>query len=114
MMASKIAAVLALAIVAMIMVSGGSAQQDSVGDLGLAARQDDLDSYWLDTRVWAEYGYRPYAKVHTTRFMSSLPSNWTGRTSYSWGMNSPSTLSAPWEGGPSTGPVQLTKYGTWH
>jgi hypothetical protein len=102
---------LAVALMLLLGSSVGLAQQDSVGDLGLAARQDDLDSFWLETRNWYWYGYRPHA-VHLSRFDSNLP-NWnTGTSGYSFGINEPAG-NAPWQGGPST-PFQLTKHGTWH
>ena len=41
---------LLLGTVTLLWVSGGSAQQDSVGGLNSVVRQDDLDSYWLDTQ----------------------------------------------------------------
>jgi hypothetical protein len=103
---------LSVSAAALLCVSGGAAQQDSVGDLGLTVRQGDLDSFWLDQRNWLSYGYRPYTKVHLTRFMGNLPSWSAGRNSYSFGMNE-SAGDAPWEGGPPT-KFQMTKYGTWH
>jgi hypothetical protein len=107
------ALVLSLAAATVLWVSGGSAQQGSVGDLGLTVRQDNLDSYWLDQRNWISYGYRPYSKVHLTRFMGNLPT-WSsaGGKGYSFGINE-SAGDAPWEGGPPT-QFQMTKYGTWH
>jgi hypothetical protein len=120
----KTTIVLLLAVVALCWVSGGSAQQptgtaqDSVGDLGLAVRQDDLDAYWLDTREWYSFGYRPYAKVHLSRFAPGLPS-WSSPAAattggYSFGINEQwGDTSAPWQGGQPE-KFQLTKYGTWH
>lgn len=58
---------LLLGTVTLLWVSGGSAQQDSVGGLNNVVRQDDLDSYWLDTNNWYWYGYRPYTKAHISR-----------------------------------------------
>ena len=108
----KMSVALVVALAALLRVSGGSAQQDSVGDLGLTARQDDLDSFWLDSRNWYWYGYRPYTKVHMSRFMGGMPTWSSGQNSYSFGINEPAG-NAPWEGGPKV-PFQLTKYGTWH
>jgi hypothetical protein len=102
----------ALAIVVLFSVSSGSAQQDSMGDTGLTVRQDDLDSFWLDTHNWYWYGYRPYTHVHTTRFAGSLPTWNAGKSGYSFGITEPAG-NAPWEGGPNV-PFQLTKGGTWH
>ncbi len=113
MTALKTAFVLTFAILALFWVSGGSAQQDSVGDLGLAVRQGDLDAYWLDTREWYWYGYRPYTKAHLSRFAPEMPTWSTARRGgYSYGINE-SPGDAPWEGGPKA-TFQLTKYGTWH
>lgn len=116
---------LLLAVGIFVFVSGGSAQQstsplqgsgtrqDSVGGLNIAVRQDDLDSYWLDTQNWYWYGYRPYTKVHISRYASSLPTWSAGsREGYSFGMNE-TAGNASWEGGPPA-KFQLTKYGTWH
>jgi hypothetical protein len=105
--------VLALVFTAGAFVSNGSAQQVAdPGDLGLAARQEDSDSYWLDSSTWLFYGYRPHlAKV--SRFAPSLPTWNAGQNGYSFGMNAPPN-NAPWQGGRSKDQVQLTKYGTWH
>jgi hypothetical protein len=106
--------VLFVVAVALLWISRGSAQQDSVGDLGLTVRQDDLDSFWLDNRNWYWYGYRPYTKIHISRFDPSLPT-WSSAAAsggYSFGINEPAG-NASWEGGPAT-KFQLTKYGTWH
>lgn len=108
----KSCAILALSLVVLLAVSGGSAQEGSVGDLGQTVRQDDLDSFWLDSRLWAFYGYRNYSKVHTTRFAGNMPSWSSGASSYSFGMNEPAG-NAPWEGGPKA-PFQMSKNGTWH
>ncbi|HEV8071243.1 MAG TPA: hypothetical protein VGP76_26245 [Planctomycetaceae bacterium] len=102
----------AFAIVFLLGASGGSAQQDSMGDTGLTVRQDDLDSFWLDTHNWYWYGYRPYTHVHTTRFAGNLPTWNTGKSGYSFGINEPAG-NASWEGGPNV-PFQLSKGGTWH
>src|SRR5579864_1702133 len=56
----KKAIVLSVLATILVCVTGGRAQQDSIGDLGLTVRQDDLDSYWLNTQNWLSYGYRPY------------------------------------------------------
>jgi hypothetical protein len=101
-----------LGIVLVLGVSGGFAQQDTVGDTRLLAEQDDLDSYWLDSRLWNWYGYRPYTKTHISRFEPSLPTWSTGTTGYSYGMNE-SAGNAPWEGGPPV-KFQLQNNGTWH
>ena len=102
----------AFAIVFLLSASGGSAQQDSMGDTGLTVRQDDLDSFWLDTQNWYWYGYRPYTHVHTTRFAGNLPTWNAGKSGYSFGINEPAG-NASWEGGPNV-PFQLSKAGTWH
>ena len=108
--------IVALIAVAALWMSPGAAQQDSVGDLGLAVRQDDLDSFWLDTHNWYWYGYRPSAKAHVSRFDSGLPA-WSSAAAsatggYSFGINEPAG-NASWEGGPNT-QFQLQKNGTWH
>jgi hypothetical protein len=108
--------IVALIAVAALWMSPGAAQQDSVGDLGLTVRQDDLDSFWLDSHNWYWYGYRPYTKAHISRFDSSLPS-WSSAAAsatggYSFGINEPPG-NASWEGGPNT-KFQLQKNGTWH
>ena len=66
------AAKLAVAAASLFFMSKGSAQQDTVGDFGLAVQQDNLDSFWLDNRNWAWYGYRSYIKA-PSRFAPSLP-----------------------------------------
>jgi hypothetical protein len=102
----------------LVLGSGAMAQQtsgtrtDSTGDLGLTVRQDDLDSFWLDTQNWYWYGYRPYSKVHLSRYAPSLPTWNTPGSGYSFGINE-GAGNAPWEGGPNV-PFQLTKNGTWH
>ena len=104
---------LLLGAVTLLWVSGGSAQQDSVGALGATVQQDDLDSYWLDSHNWYWYGYRPYTKAHISRFAPGLPTYYSGNSAgYSFGMNE-SAGNAPWEGGPPV-KFQLSKYGTWH
>jgi hypothetical protein len=110
------AIVLVVAAVSLVFMSRGSAQQDSMGDTGLSVRQDDLDSFWLDTHNWYWYGYRPYTKAHISRFAPSLPT-WSSAAAantggYSFGMNEPAG-NASWEGGPTT-KFQLDKNGTWH
>jgi hypothetical protein len=109
------AIVLAVAAASLFFMSRGSAQQDSVGDFGLTVRQDDLDSFWLDNRNWAWYGYRSYIKA-PSRFAPSLPT-WSSAAAatsggYSFGINEPAG-NQPWEGGP-TPKFQLEKNGTWH
>jgi hypothetical protein len=113
-----------LAVTSLVFVSGGSAQQSSqysgtrpgsVGGLNNMVRQDDLDAYWLDTRSWYWYGYRPYTKVHMSRYAPGIPGYTASegtRSGYSFGINE-SAGNAPWEGGPPV-KFQLTKYGTWH
>jgi hypothetical protein len=102
----------------LVLCSSGSAQQtsgtrrDSTGDLGLTVRQDDLDSFWLDTNNWYWYGYRPYTKVHLSRYAPGLPTWNTPGAGYSFGINE-GAGNEPWEGGPKV-PFQLTKHGTWH
>ena len=88
------AIVLLILVVALLWVSGGSAQQDGVGSQGIAAnlavRQDDSDAYWLDTNAWLEYGYRPHAVTPPTRFASTMPSYFAGSSSgYSFGTVTP-------------------------
>jgi hypothetical protein len=113
-----------LAVMSLAFVSGGSAQDSSqysgtqpgtVGGLNNTVRQDDLDSFWLDNKNWYWYGYRPYTKVHLSRYAPSMPTWYTpsrADSGYSFGINE-SAGNAPWEGGPP-GKFQLTKYGTWH
>jgi hypothetical protein len=128
MTGSKFLIVLFIAVVALCYVAGGSAQQvpqgqsgtaiDTTGDLYLTARQDDLDSFWTDTQNWYFYGYRPYTKVHLSRFTPGMPTwNSSAATTtggYSFGINEPwGQTSAPWQGG-SPQKFQLSKNGTWH
>jgi hypothetical protein len=113
----KNALISASAIFLILCASGGSAQQDSVGDVFSTTHKDDLDSFWADTQNWYWYGYRPYTHVHVSRFAGNLPT-WNSSAAaapgggYSFGINEP-TGNAPWEGGPKV-PFQLTKQGTWH
>jgi hypothetical protein len=119
--------VLLLAVVSLVFVSGGSAQDSvqssqysgtrpgSVGGLNNTVRQDDLDSFWLDNQNWYWYGYRPYAKVHMSRYAPGIPGYFASggtRGGYSFGINE-SAGNAPWEGGPPVN-FQLQKNGTWH
>jgi hypothetical protein len=113
----RIAIVVLTLVVAVLWVSGGSAQQDAVGPQGfstnLAVRQADSDAYWLDTNTWLEYGYRPHAVTPPTRYASAIPSYFAGsQGGYSFGTVTP-TPNAPWEGGPPA-KFQMTKYGTWN
>jgi hypothetical protein len=111
----KATTMLLVAVLALLWMSRGSAQQESLGDTGLTVRQDDLDSFWLDTNNWYWYGYRPYAKAHVTRYAPGLPA-WSATTpdrgGYSFGITEPAG-NQPWEGGPSP-KFQLSKGGTWH
>src|SRR5262245_903300 len=86
---------------------------DTMGDLSMRSRNEDLDSYWLDTSTWAFYGYRQHLQTYQTRFMSQLPSDFDGKNYYSWGMNQPQTI-APLSGGLNLNNVQIAKNGTWH
>jgi hypothetical protein len=120
----KLISFASLAVVSLAFVSGGSAQdssqysgtrEGSVGGLNNTVRQDDLDSYWLDSQNWYWYGYRPYTKVHLSRYAPGIPSYYSAegtRGGYSFGINE-SAGNAPWEGGPPV-KFQLTKNGTWH
>jgi hypothetical protein len=113
----KCAIIVATLAVAVLWVSGGSAQQEGVGTQGvapnLAVRQDDSDAYWLDTNTWLEYGYRPHAVTPPTRYASAIPSYFAGqRGGYSFGINE-SAGDQPWEGGPPD-KFQMTKSGTWN
>lgn len=113
-----------LAVGSFVFVSGGSAQDGpqysgtrpgSVGGLNNMVRQDDLDAYWLDTRDWYWYGYRPYNKVHLSKYAAGIPGYFSSggtRGGYSFGINE-SAGNAPWEGGPPVN-FQLQKNGTWH
>lgn len=105
----------ALCIVSLIFVSGGSAQNadDTMGDLRLRAQTEDLDSYWLDTNLWAFEGYRSNLKVNSTRFVGGMPSYNSGANSYSWGMNPP-VNPAPLNAGENLNDFQMAKNGTWH
>jgi hypothetical protein len=115
-----------LAVAALGGVSASLAQQpyssgtktDSEGDPFLTARQEDLDSFWTDTQNWYWYGYRPYTKVHLSRFTPGMPT-WSSAAAattggYSFGQTDPwGQTNAPWQGGPPQ-KFQLSKYGTWH
>lgn len=113
--------ILVAAIVAVVFgVSGGTAQEgrtrsgeSTLGDLGLRVRQENLDSYWLENRTWAEYGYRPHAMTHQTRF-TSLPSPYAGRNYYAWGDQPQAHRIYESVGRPYKEDVQLSKYGLWH
>ena len=93
--------------------SHGTAQDDTLGDLGIRVRQQNLDSYWLENRTWAEYGYRPHVTSHLTPF-TSLPSPYAGKNYYSWGTNEPAATMNDILGRSSKSDIQMTKYGTWH
>jgi hypothetical protein len=113
----KIAMILLALGAAVLWVSRGSAQQNGVGTQGvatnLADRQDDSDAYWLDTRTWLEYGYRPHATAPPTRYASAIPSYFAAsRGGYSFGINE-SAGDQPWEAG-APDKFQMTKSGTWN
>jgi hypothetical protein len=114
MSSSKATILLLLAVISLLYIPGSSAQQAYLGGgLNNVVREDDLDSYWLDTHNWYWYGFRPYTKLHLSRYAPGLPTWSAGsRAGYSFGINEPSG-NAPWEGGPPE-KFQLTKYGTWH
>lgn len=99
-------------------VAGVPAQEeappvDTMGDLSLRARNEDLDSFWLDTNSWAYSGYRQNMKTNQSRFMGGLPSYFDGKNYYSWGMNQPDMSSAPLSGGLNLNNVQINNNGTW-
>ena len=120
----KFTLVASLAVVSLVFVSGGSAQDGpqysgtqpgTVGGLNNMVRQDDMDSFWLDTHNWYWYGYRPYTKVHLSHYAPGIPGYYASegtRGGYSFGINE-SAGSAPWEGGPPE-KFQLQNNGTWH
>jgi hypothetical protein len=120
----KLSSVVFVAVVSLVFVSGGSAQDGpqysgtrpgSVGGLNNTVRQDDLDSYWLDSQNWYWYGYRPYTKVHLSHYAPGIPGYYAAegtRGGYSFGINE-SAGNAPWEGGPPV-KFQLQNNGTWH
>jgi hypothetical protein len=110
---SRILIVAALGLL-MLGVSGGSAQDSGdLGDLGIRVRQQNLDSYWLENRTWAEYGYRPTQLTTVNRF-TNLPSVFAGKDYYAYGTTNP-TITPKWiVGRTSKDAVQMTKYGTWH
>lgn len=91
----------------------GTAQdagQFGADDLSEAVRNQDLDSYWLEQRKWAAYGYRPQIKGKITSF-DNLPSYSAHKNYYSYGGELPQpTLANPYD----KKSIQLTKYGTWH
>jgi hypothetical protein len=99
---------------AALFASGGSAQDDEgLGDLGIRVRQQNLDSYWLENRTWAEYGYRPHVTTNVTRF-TNLPSVFAGRNYYAYGTVPPVITPQSIVGRPAKADIQMTKYGTWH
>ena len=97
----------------LICVTGRSADEDTLGDLGIRVRQQNLDSYWLNTKPWMEYGYRPHVTSNLTRF-TSLPSVFAGRNYYAYGTNPGFGTSADSLGTLNKDDIQMTKYGTWH
>lgn len=110
--------IVAFLAITLLFFAGATAQidvppVDTMGDLGMRSRSEDLDSYWLDTSTWAFYGYRPHQQAAQTRFMGTLPSYFDGKNYYSSGMNPPQT-SAPLSGGLNLNNVQIENNGTWH
>lgn len=95
-------------------VSGGSAQDSGdLGDLGIRVRQENVDSYWMENRTWAEYGYRPTQTTSVKQF-TNLPSYFAGKDYYSYG-TTPPEITPKWiVGRTDKDAVQMTKYGTWH
>ncbi|MCA9068200.1 MAG: hypothetical protein KDA84_04720 [Planctomycetaceae bacterium] len=78
--------------------------------LSQAVRSQDLDSYWLDTKKWMAYGYRPQLKDKVTPWAKG-PSYFSGKDSYTYGSDLPTpSLKNPFD----KKNIQLTKYGTWH
>lgn len=94
-------------------VSGGTAEDQTLGDLGIRARQGNIDPYWSDSKIWAEYGYRPHVTSHLQRF-TSLPTAYTSKGTYAWGDNPPAANMTDILGRSSKADVQMTKFGTWH
>lgn len=94
--------------------TGGSAQDESgLGDLGIRVRQQNLDAYWLNSKQWMEYGYRPHVTANMTPY-TNLPSVFAGKNYYSYGMNNPTVTVRDILGRNSKDEIQMTKYGTWH
>ena len=91
--------------------SSGTAQEAAGGDdLTGAVDKQDLDSYWLDQNMWAEYGYRPHVKAQVTPFVN-LPTYGHSTGAYAYGTDLPTpSLQNPYD----KTKIQLTKYGTWH
>lgn len=78
--------------------------------LSQAVRSQDLDSYWMDTKKWMAYGYRPQLESKVTPW-AKYPSYFAGKDSYTYGSDLPApTLKNPFD----KKNIQLTKYGTWH
>lgn len=97
-----------------ICASSGMAEDGTLGDLGLRVRKERLDSYYLDHRIWEQYGYRPYATTQIRRFESSLPTYTAGKDYYSYGTMLPVPSAEKIGAASSKRSIQLTKYGTWH
>lgn len=97
--------------------SSSIAEDYDLNGINFNLRQDDLDSYWHDTSIWAFYGYRPHTNAHISRFMPSLPyyaNAGRGPSSFGYDMNMPMPDESTYTPSLRKTQIQMTKYGTWH
>lgn len=102
--------VMGAALVGLVLFCLSSSAQIAVDDLSRAVDSQDLDSYWLDQRMWTEYGYKPHASAQPTRF-TNLPSYFAGKNYYASGINMPTpSMMDPL----NKNSTQIIGPGVWH
>mgnify|MGYP007073334118 FL=1 len=77
-------------------------------DLGAIVQQQHLDSYWLDQRMWYEYGYRPQVKMQRLHYPNYLPDGYY--VGPDWTIKDKLELGDP----AAKYKLQWGKDGTWH
>jgi hypothetical protein len=117
----KNACVPGLLIAALFCGTGGSARETddeesaTEADWMIRDRRSHMDTSWLETTLWTEYGYRPYVKAHYHRF-TDLPSYAAGnRYGYSYGIvQDPTIVDLSVLDKQGKNKIQMNKYGLWH
>ncbi len=80
-------------------------------DLQQIVQKQELDSYWLDQRMWYEYGYRPHVDMQRVHWPTKLPKSL--KPYYygpSWKIKDKLDLGDP----KAKFAIQWGKHGTWH
>jgi len=80
-------------------------------DLKQIVQSQELDSYWLDQRMWYEYGYRPHVKMQKVYWPRKLPADMKNYVyGPDWRIDHKLDLGDP----AAKYKVQWGKDGTWH